>query len=59
MKEGKKTLKSLFKSKTKKAAEIAMFDEVSDNFDKELEEYDSLINFIYSYHNQVGIPKFK
>ena len=59
MKEGKKTLKTLFKSKTKKEAEIASFGELSENFDKEMAEYDSLINFIYSYHAKQGIPKFK
>ena len=59
MKEGKKTLKSLFKSKTKKEAEIANFDEVSEGFNQEMAEYDALINFIYSYHANQGIPKFK
>mgnify|MGYP006110993503 CR=1 FL=1 len=59
MKDGKKTLKSLFKSKTKKEAEIAKFSETSENFDLEIAEFDSLINFIMIYHVNQGIPKFK
>jgi len=59
MKEGKKTMKSFFKSKTKKEAEIAKFSEYSLTIDQEIAEFDTLINFIYIYHANQGIPKFK
>ena len=59
MSEGKKTLKSVFKSKSKKEESIVKLNEDIEKAQKDVEEYKVLINFVTIYHGLIAIPKFK
>ena len=57
--EGKKTLKSVFKSKTQKESNILTLKASLEIADQEIEDFRKLIQFLTIYHGQVAIPKFK
>ena len=59
MTEGKKTLKSVFKSKSKKEESIVKINEAIEQANKDVEDYKDLIKFVTVYHGQIAIPKFK
>ena len=59
MTEGKKTLKSVFKSKSKKEESIVKINEAIEQANKDVEDYKDLIKFVTIYHGQIAIPKFK
>ncbi len=57
--EGKKTLKSVFKSKTQKESNILSLKASLEIADQEIDDFRKLIHFLTIYHGQVAIPKFK
>lgn len=48
--QGKKTLKSFFKSKSSKDAEVINLQQNIELAEKDIEEYSKLVNFITIYH---------
>lgn len=56
---GKTTLKSFFKSKDKKEADIVRYQRETETMTQDLEEYRKLITFITIYHGHMAIDKFK
>lgn len=56
---GKTTLKSFFKSKTGKEADILALQSKIEQANVDIEDYRRLINFITIYHGQLAIDKFK
>jgi hypothetical protein len=56
---GKKTLKSIFKSKSSKENDILNLQAAIEVANKDIEDYKKLINFLTIYHGQVAIAKFK
>jgi phosphopantetheine adenylyltransferase len=57
--QGKKTLKSIFKSKSGKENDILNLQAAIEVANKDIEDYKKLINFLTIYHGQVAIQKFK
>jgi hypothetical protein len=57
--QGKTTLKSIFKSKSKKENDILNLQASIEISNKDIEDYKKLINFLTIYHGQDAIPKFK
>lgn len=57
--EGKTTLKSVFKSKSKKEESILQLKAALEVADNEIADFKKLINFLTIYHGQAAIPKFK
>lgn len=56
---GKKTLKTLFKSKSSKDTDILNLQAAIEVANRDVADYKKLINFLTVYHGQVAIPKFK
>lgn len=56
---GKKTLKSIFKSKSSKDNDIVNLQAAIEVANRDIEDYKKLVNFLTIYHGQVAIPKFK
>jgi len=56
--EGKKTLKSVFKSKSKKEQSIIDLQDAQNVADIQIADYKTLINFLTIYHGSTSIPKF-
>lgn len=56
---GKKTLKSIFKSKSSKENDMLNLQANIEVANKDIEDYKKLINFLTIYHGQVAIQKFK
>ena len=56
---GKTTLKSFFKSKSGKEADILALQAKIEGANVDIEEYRKLINFITIFHGQMAIDKFK
>ena len=56
---GKKTMKSLFKSKAGKDTTILKLQSSIENSEKEVEDYKKVIHFLTIYHGQISIPAFK
>lgn len=56
---GKKTLKSIFKSKSSKENDMLNLQASIEVANKDIEDYKKLINFLTIYHGQVAIQKFK
>ena len=59
LQEGKKTMKSIFKSKSKKEQSMIDIQAAIDQAETDISEYKQLIKFLTIYHGQVSIPKFK
>lgn len=59
MSEGKKTLKSVFKSKSKKDESIVKINVAIEQGTKDVEDFKELIKFVTIYHGLVAIPKYK
>ena len=57
--QGKKTLKTIFKSKSGKENDILNLQAAIEVAGKDIEDYKKLINFLTIYHGEVAIPKFK
>lgn len=57
--EGKTTLKSVFKSKSKKEESILNLKSNIEVADNEIADFKKLTSFLSIYHGQVAIPKFK
>lgn len=57
--EGKTTLKSVFKSKSKRENDIVTLKSNLDIHEKDIVDYKKLINFLTIYHGQLALPKFK
>ena len=57
--EGKKTMKSIFKSKAGKESSIAALTSHLENADQEIEDLRKVNNFLTIYHGQISIPAFK
>ena len=57
--QGKKSLKNFFKTKSGKENDIISLQAAIEVAAKDLEDYNSLINFLTIYHGQIAIPKFK
>lgn len=53
--QGKKTIKSIFKSKSSKENDILNLQAVIEVANKDIEDYKKLINFLTIYHGQVAI----
>jgi len=56
---GKKTLKSVFKSKSSKESSILSLQAAIEIEEQEIEDFKKLIKFLTIYHGQIAIPKFK
>lgn len=56
---GKQTLKTFFKSSSKKDQDKVNLQNMIDYATKDIEEYKKLINFLTIYLGEVAIPKFK
>jgi hypothetical protein len=50
MTEGKKTLKSVFKSKSKKEESVVKINKAIEDAAKDVEDYKELITFVTIYH---------
>lgn len=59
LQEGKKTMKSLFKSKAGKEDSILKLQTSIENSEKEVEDFKKVIHFLTIYHGQISIPAFK
>jgi len=59
MSEGKKTIKSIFKSKSQKESGILSLKAGLEIADQEIADFKKLITFLTIYHGQTAIPKFK
>lgn len=59
LQEGKKTMKSLFKSKAGKESSILSLQTSIEQAEKEVEDYQKLSRFLTIYHGQISIPAFK
>lgn len=57
--QGKKTLKSIFKSNKSKENDILNLQAAIEVANKDIEDYKKLINFLTIYHGQIAIQKFK
>ncbi len=57
--QGKKTLKSIFQSKSSKENGILNLQASIEVTNKDIEDYKKLVNFLTIYHGQVAIQKFK
>lgn len=57
--EGKTTLKSVFKSKSKKEESILNLKATIELADNEISDYRKLTNYLTVYHGQIAIPSFK
>ena len=56
---GKKTLKSIFKSKSKIESNILTLQAGIEIADQEIVDFKKLVTFLTIYHGQIAIPKFK
>ena len=59
LKDGKKTMKSLFKSKTGKEKSVLHLEAALEGADQEIADFKKLITFLTIYHGQSSIPNFK
>jgi hypothetical protein len=59
LKDGKKTMKSLFKSKAGKEQNVLNLEAALEGADQEIADYKKLITFLTVYHGQKSIPAFK
>ena len=59
LKDGKKTMKSLFKSKAGKEQSVLNLEAALEGGDQEIADYKKLITFLTIYHGQESIPNFK
>ena len=57
--EGKKTMKSMFKSKAGKESSVSKLTSSLENADQEIEDLQKVNNFLTIYHGQISIPTFK
>jgi len=57
--QGKKTMKSVFKSKSSKESSILSLQAAIEIEEQEIEDFKKLVTFLTIYHGQVAIPKFK
>ena len=59
MSAGKTTLKSVFKSKSKKESNILGLQASIEIADTEIQDFKKLITFLTIYHGSDAVPKFK
>ena len=57
--EGKTTLKSVFKSKSKRETDIVTLKKNIEIAEADIQYFNKLIIFLTIYHGQIAIPKFK
>lgn len=57
--EGKTTLKSVFKSKSKKEESISVLNKAIEQADKEIGDFKRLTNYLTILHGSQAIPNFK